>query len=188
MEPKKTIRIYENEPVSRPRMPSSGGEKVEIHIKGGTITTTGAGGFSYGTPKTTIAYGTPKATVAYGTPTVVSQAPTPSSGGRTTVTLTGRSEFNGSAWGLIGLTLLLYFVTICTLGLGTAWAICKEKRWVADHTKMDGLYVVFDGRAIDLFWRLIAWTFFSVVTFGIYAFWAVIKFQKWSAENTHLEP
>ena len=188
MEPKKTVRVYENQSVSRPKAPSVGKDSVEIHIKGGTISTTGAGGFSYGTSKTTVAYGMPKGVYPYSMSTASTQAPTPSAGGgKTVVTLTGRSEFNGSVWGLIGLTLLVYFVTICTLGLGTAWAICKEKRWIAEHTTIDGLQVVFDGCAGEIFWRLIGWTFLSVVTLGIYTFWAIIKFQKWTAENTHLE-
>ena len=187
MEPKKTIRVYENQSVSTPKRPSVGSNSVEIHVKGGTISTTGAGGFSYGTPKSTVAYGTPKGVYPYTAPTAISQVPTPSCENKTMVTLTGKSEFHGSAWGLIGLTILIYFVTICTLGLGTAWAICKEKRWVADHTTIDGLQVVFDGCAGEIFWSLLWWSILSILTFGLYAFWAAIKLQKWATENTHLE-
>lgn len=177
MEPKKTVRIYQNQPVSRPSVPSVGDNKVEIHVKGGSIRTSGAGGFAYGTPTAGVTYGVPK---------VVTKSTDASEA--TTVTLTGQSKFNGSAWGLFGLTLLSFFVIVISLGFAMPWAICKKQRWLAEHTTIDGLHVVFEGTAGDIFWRTIGWTWLIGLTLGLYSYCAQIKLQKWITENTYLIP
>ena len=168
MEPKKTVRIYQDQPISRPSMPKAGKNTVEIHVKGGSVHSgsNNTGAFTYGTP-------------------VIKQAPP--AGDYPTVTLTGKSSFSGTAGGLIGWSILIYFVIIFTLGLGTPWAICRMEKWRADHTTLDGLQVVFDGKARHIFWRYIGWEILTVLTLGIFSFWMIVKLQRWITENTYLE-
>lgn len=168
MEPKKPVRIYQEKATSSPIKPKVGKNTVEIHVKGNSLRSgsNNANAFTYGTP-------------------VIKQAPSCSDS--STVTLTGKSSFSGTAGGLFGWSILIFLVIIFTLGLGTPWAICRMEKWRADHTTLDGLHVVFDGRARDIFWRYIGWEILTFLTLGIFAFWMSVKLQSWITENTYLE-
>lgn len=175
---RRNVQVYRNHEAARTGTTTgSGKNKVEIHVRGNSAgasrTVAGANNiFTYGTPST-----------------VISQQPNGAYSGCSgpAVRLTGKSRFNGCVAGLVGLILLVYFVTIVTLGLGTPWMICAEQRWIARHTQLDGLQVVFEGKGKDLFWRYIGWLLLTIITFGIYGLWMSIKMQAWITENTHLD-
>ena len=99
----------------------------------------------------------------------------------------GTSQFNGGLLGYIGINLLVFVIVVFTLTIGTAWAVCVQKRWVAKHTKINGKQVVFDGKGIQLFGKFIAWFFLTVITVGIFSLWLPIKMAKWTMKHTYVE-
>ena len=98
---------------------------------------------------------------------------------------TGVSEFDGDMAGFIGLSILMFLLTVCTLGFGFAWALCIELRWYAKHTKIDGRPIYFDGKGFPLLGNLIKWGFLSIVTLGVYAWWLPLKFTNWLVSHIH---
>jgi uncharacterized membrane protein YjgN (DUF898 family) len=95
------------------------------------------------------------------------------------------SRFTGGLLGLIGIGLLQALLIICTLGIGTPWAVCMRERWYANHTTIDGRAIYFDGTGAQLFWNYIKWFLLTIVTFGIYGFWLSLKMKEWVVEHTH---
>lgn len=95
------------------------------------------------------------------------------------------SEFDGRLLGLIGNNVLCFLVILCTLGLGTPWAVCIDERWNAKHTYIDGKQLTFDGKGGELFGKFIVWILLTIVTLGIYSLWLNIKMKQWVVEHTH---
>ncbi|MBQ1862794.1 MAG: DUF898 family protein [Clostridia bacterium] len=96
------------------------------------------------------------------------------------------SEFNGGLLGLIGINILGALITAITLGIATPWAVCMKESWIAQHTKIDGRQMVFDGTGGQLFGNYIKWFLLTIITLGIYGFWLDIKMKKWVVKHTHL--
>lgn len=96
------------------------------------------------------------------------------------------SKFTGGLAGLIGTTLLVAVMCVCSLGLLWPWGVCIWQKWVADHTVIDGRQTCFDGTGGSLFGSYVKWWLLSIVTFGIYSFWLGIKMKQWVTEHTHL--
>jgi uncharacterized membrane protein YjgN (DUF898 family) len=97
-----------------------------------------------------------------------------------------KSEFTGGLLGLIGTNLLAMIIVVFTLGIGLPWAVCIRQSWYANHTKIDGRQLVFDGTAIELFGQYIKWFLLTIVTLGIYSLWLNIKMHAWVVSKTHL--
>lgn len=95
------------------------------------------------------------------------------------------SYFDGGLFGLIGITMLGFFITVFTLGICYPWAIVLYLKWMADHTVIEGKRLRFDGTAISLFGNWIKWFLLIIITFGIYSFWVGIALQKWRIKHTH---
>ena len=98
-----------------------------------------------------------------------------------------RSEFNGGMLGYLGISILTFLHIVCTLTIGTAWAICRFWRWQAKHTKLNGKQVVFTGKGGELFSSLVIWFLLGVITVGIFWLWMPVKLEKWRVEHTHLK-
>ena len=58
-------------------------------------------------------------------------------------------------------------------------------RWEAKHTVINGKRLVFDGKAIQLWDKLLLWLLLTLITLGIYGLWVGIKVKKWKIEHTH---
>lgn len=95
------------------------------------------------------------------------------------------SKFNGSAWGLLGMSLLAELISILTFGIATPWAVCMMYNWYIKYTVIDGKQLYFTGRGEELFGRYIIWFLLSIITLGIYSFRAAIKLGNWLTERTH---
>ena len=94
------------------------------------------------------------------------------------------SKFTGGLFGLIGINILGFIITLLTLGICYPWAVCLREKWYAKHTYVDGKQLVFDGTAIQLFGNYIKWLLLSIITCGIYSFWLGIKMKKWVVSHT----
>ena len=95
------------------------------------------------------------------------------------------SKFTGGLLGLIGVSLVVNFVTIITFGIGYPWMRCFQERWVAKHTYIDGIHLTFDGTGGQLIGNYIKWLLLTIITLGIYSFWLNIKLKQWIVKHTH---
>ena len=94
------------------------------------------------------------------------------------------SYFDGGLFGLIGISILAFFLTLFTLGICYPWALCIIENWYTKHTVIEGRRLRFTGTGIGLFGTWIKIFLLSIITFGIYAFWAGIAIKKWKVKNT----
>ncbi len=97
------------------------------------------------------------------------------------------STFDGGMIDYVGVTILAFLITACTLGICTPWAVCICYKWKIEHTIIEGRRLKFTGSAWDLFGHWIKWFLMCIITFGIYGFWVHIKIEKWKVENTTFE-
>ena len=185
MEPKKTVRVYQNQFKGTPAATQANGKTTEINVKGGSVSSTRYTVNS--SPKATSSNN--KSTFSYGTPVIRKPAieeKTDLEKAAASVAI-GKSEFYGTPGGLLGIIILQYLICIITLGLGGAWMLCVLEKWRANHTILDGKQLVFEGKAGDIFWRYLGWSFLTVITLGIYGLWMSVKLQAWVTEHTHFE-
>ncbi|MBR2651139.1 MAG: DUF898 family protein [Clostridia bacterium] len=96
------------------------------------------------------------------------------------------SKFTGGLLGMIGIGILQALIVICTLGIGTPWAVCLKEEWYVKHTVIDGHTLTFDGTGGQLFGNFIKWFLLTIITLGIYSFWLTIKMKQWVVSHTHL--
>lgn len=100
--------------------------------------------------------------------------------------LNPESEFSGTTWGMIGLGLGQFFLTLLTLGFGAAYATVLGYRWFAKHTKLNGKQLIFEGSAWSLFGHFIKWGFLTVITLGIYGYCVPVRLEAWKISHTVL--
>lgn len=98
-----------------------------------------------------------------------------------------KSSFDGGLLGLIGVTILSFLITVCTLCIGYPWAACLKYRWEIKHTTIDDRPLVFDGTGTQLFGSYIKWFLLSIITIGIYSLWLPIKMTSWKVKHTHFK-
>ena len=98
-----------------------------------------------------------------------------------------KSKFTGGLLGLIGVNILSWLITFCTLGLATPWAMCIKYKWQVKNTVIEGRRLKFIGTGSSLFLHYIKWWILTIITFGIYGFWLYIKLLQWKTENTVFE-
>ena len=96
-----------------------------------------------------------------------------------------RSEYTGTLWGLMGVTVLQYLLTVLTLGIGAPWAICIKQRYLASRTVIDGQRLYFDGTGGALFCAYAWWFLLVILSLGIYGLWLNLKLRKWMIAHTH---
>lgn len=97
------------------------------------------------------------------------------------------SYFDGTLLGLIGTRLLGGIITVITFGLAYPWAVTIYKKWLAEHTVVEGRRLQFNGKALDLFGEWIKWFLLTLITLGIYGFWVGIKMKQWVVKNTSFQ-
>lgn len=97
------------------------------------------------------------------------------------------SRFDGRIWGLFGLNIASFLVTVITLSFGLYWVLCWREKWFAKHTVIDDYRLRFDGKGIQLFGKVLLWGLLTVVTLGIYSFWLVNNVVKWKTKHTHAD-
>ena len=87
---------------------------------------------------------------------------------------------------LIAIYALIGVFAFFMLWLGSAWATVVFLRWQYRHTVIDGYRLVFTGKAVALWGKLLKWLFLIVITLTIYGLWVWIKMQKWVMQNVHI--
>ncbi|MBP3657664.1 MAG: hypothetical protein J6K32_13360 [Clostridia bacterium] len=95
------------------------------------------------------------------------------------------SKFDGGLLGMIGCSLLSFFLTVFSFGLLAPYAMCVFYRWEARHTVINGRRLHFDGTALQLWGKWLLWMLLTIITFGIYGFWLSIKLKQWKTKHTH---
>ena len=96
------------------------------------------------------------------------------------------SKFSGGLLGLIGTNIIVFLLSVCTLGLAVPWGVCIKQGWIAKHTILEGRQMYFDGNGAQLFGNYIKWFLLSIITLGIYTLWLSINIRKWVTKHTHL--
>ncbi|MCO0831893.1 DUF898 family protein [Fructobacillus sp. W13] len=95
------------------------------------------------------------------------------------------SFFDGNILNYIGISVLSFLITVCTLGILSPLAIVLKYGWFTNHRVVNGKRLHFSGSALGLFGNWIKWFLLSIITLGIYSFWLTIKLEDWKAKNTH---
>lgn len=95
------------------------------------------------------------------------------------------SKFNGTVLDMLICNIVAGLITGITLGIGTPWAVAYKRKFICDHTLVDGKQLVFDGTGGDLFGKYIKWFLLCIITLGIYSFWLQVRMEEWVAEHTH---
>lgn len=101
--------------------------------------------------------------------------------------MSGRSEFDGSILGFLGIRLGCLLFTGVTIGLGLPWALVWWQRWVTKHTIIGGYRLRFTGSGAGMLWRWVKMEFFTIITVGIYGLWAWRYLKRWTVEHTDTE-
>jgi uncharacterized membrane protein YjgN (DUF898 family) len=96
-----------------------------------------------------------------------------------------RSYFDGGLFGLIGIQILGFLITVFSFGILYPWAIVMILQWKTRHTVIDGQRLRFEGTALGLFGQWIKWLLLIIITLGIYSFWVVIAMEQWKTKHTH---
>lgn len=100
------------------------------------------------------------------------------------VAVPGKSCFDGSILGFLGIGVGTALFTVFTLGLGLPWALVWRHRWETRHTVIGGYRLRFTGSGASLFWRWVKLWFFTIITAGIYGLWAWRYMKRWVVEHT----
>jgi uncharacterized membrane protein YjgN (DUF898 family) len=118
-----------------------------------------------------------------GTPLAAAKAGEPPSGARPGATgeRTLRPEFTGSAGEYFRIWIVNLFFTLVTLGIYSAWAKVRKKRYFYGSTRLDGdSFDYFGSPKVILKGRIVAFVIFVTYAFAselyppaTYAFWAV---------------
>lgn len=72
------------------------------------------------------------------------------------------SFFDGTAFQLIGWTILAGLLTTVTFGIGFPWGLCMLYRWKSKHTVVSSRRLKFVGTGAELFW---IWIFYAIAPY-----------------------
>ena len=94
------------------------------------------------------------------------------------------SYFSGGAGGFLGIHIMRFLLTVCTLGFGQAWASVMVVKWEARHTHIGGSPMEFHGKGGELFLKYLLLAFLFPLTLGIYGLFFPVSLLKWRVKNT----
>lgn len=97
------------------------------------------------------------------------------------------SYFDGGAFALLGLNLLIAFLSAISLGLAYPALYCMKQRWFYRHKVVGGYRLKFTGTGGQLFGKYLLWSFLSIITFGIFTIWLPIKYEKWATSHVVID-
>lgn len=95
------------------------------------------------------------------------------------------SFFDGTGFEIIGYYILLWVISVLTLGIGVPWILTIIVKWRVTHTVIDGKRLDFNGSGHQLFGLWIKWWLLSLITCGIYLFFATVDYNKWELKHTY---
>ncbi|MDD4316115.1 MAG: hypothetical protein PHC84_03015 [Clostridia bacterium] len=93
-----------------------------------------------------------------------------------------KSEFTGTRGSWLGVSIACFFLGLTIIGL--PFAVCFKLRWMADHTKLVGMRLAFNGTAGDLAVNMLKWLGMFIVTFALYSFIIPIRYKTWTISHT----
>lgn len=97
------------------------------------------------------------------------------------------SVFDGGAGGWFGIHLLIYFLSLITLGIYSSWGTRKLIAWKTKHTIINGVdRLAFHGRGGRLFIMHLLRNLLGAITLGIYLLFWPAKYLRWEVSNTHI--
>lgn len=104
---------------------------------------------------------------------------------------TGQSgflEFRGSWTDILGVNLLMLFLSLITLGIYAPWGYVRYRRTILTRTYLNGQPLQFDGTGGQVWVNVIVISLLSMATLGFYALlgFAQLRMLKWDAEHTIL--
>lgn len=94
----------------------------------------------------------------------------------------GLSEFDGSAWGILGYSILTTF-SIYLFIIPFAWMYVILNRWYHNHTVISGRRLSLDHEGP--WFGIFGWILFTFITLGIGSFYAQKKEIQWIYAHTH---
>ncbi len=94
------------------------------------------------------------------------------------------SYFSGGAGGFLGIHVFRFLFTICTLGIGKAWADKMLVEWEMKHTHIGGSPLEFSGRGGQLFGKYLLLALLTPLTLGVYALFFTVIYMKWEVKHT----
>ena len=97
---------------------------------------------------------------------------------------TRNSYFDGNAFQRIGWQILVFLLSVISLGIAYPWAMCMMERWKTKHTVITGRRLKFTGHGHQLFGKYILWAFLTLITLGIYSIWFGLGMKKWVVKHT----
>jgi len=98
-----------------------------------------------------------------------------------------RSEFRGSAWGLLGYSMLFTLCligSIFTLGYALAWWFNKHTAWRVRNTVINGHSLDFDGKPRQIWGTVVSNALLILITVGLFVFYAQKRMYKWEVKHT----
>lgn len=98
-----------------------------------------------------------------------------------------QSYFDGRFWGLLGKTIVYYFLIIVSFGVMYPISLHKMRKWEIEHTVINGRRLVYKGILGELYGKWMLWWFLSIITFGIYAWFVPVRFEKYIVSHTDIE-
>lgn len=96
-----------------------------------------------------------------------------------------KSEWTGSVLGLLGCSLIVSFLSITVILL--PWGITHFIRYIAEHMRINGQRITFDGTGGQLFGTYIKWCFLCIITLGIYSFWIPNNLWQWITKHMAID-
>ena len=97
------------------------------------------------------------------------------------------SKFDGTVLGLLGINLMVWFLTTITFGIAYPWALVAKRRYITEHSIVGGRRLSFDGTGGQLFGTWLKVFFLTLIPLGVYWFWAELVLTKWVVYHTHFD-
>ncbi len=97
------------------------------------------------------------------------------------------SFFDGNTLQLIGINILSFIISFCSLGLLYPFAVCLKLNWINKHSVINRKKLVFDGNSLQLWGKYLLWCFLTIITLGIFSLWIPILMLKWQSKHVRIK-
>lgn len=97
------------------------------------------------------------------------------------------SYYNGLLLSRLGLAVLSFFLSLCTLFILYPYAKCLKLRYKASHTYYDGQRLVFTAPWTLLLGKWVLWLLLCIPTIGIFALFIPGRLKRFIIKYTHYE-
>jgi len=98
-----------------------------------------------------------------------------------------RFSFTGDPVELIKIYAKGIVLSIITLGLYSAWLVCRQQKFLIENSSYGSEKFSFSGRGEDLFFIFIKMMLIAPLTLGIYYFWFLAEFITFNINHTSIQ-